>query len=78
MMVVLTGATSATYTTPTLVFANDNLDRYRVVASLVGAAAILLHHMENLQFYVLYQFKHNQILLQLLKETLQPLLLLHL
>ena len=30
-------ATSATYTTPTLVFANDNLDRYRVVASLVGA-----------------------------------------
>ena len=33
------GATNATYTTPTLVFANDNLDRYRAVASLVGAAA---------------------------------------
>ena len=32
-------ATSASYTTPTLVFANDNADRYRVVASLVGAAA---------------------------------------
>ena len=32
-------ATSASYTTPTLVFANDNLDRYRVVVSLVGAAA---------------------------------------
>jgi len=32
-------ATSATYTTPTLVFANDNLDRYRCVVSLVGAAA---------------------------------------
>ena len=35
----VTGATSAAYTTPTLVFANDNNDRYRVVASLVGAAA---------------------------------------
>ena len=33
------GATSATYTTPTLVFANDNADRYRAVASLVGSAA---------------------------------------
>ena len=35
------GATgqTATFTTPTLVFANDNADRYRVVASLVGAAA---------------------------------------
>jgi len=33
------GANSASYTTPTLVFANDNLDRYRVVVSLVGAAA---------------------------------------
>ena len=35
------GATgqAATFTTPTLVFANDNADRYRVVASLVGAAA---------------------------------------
>ena len=32
-------ATSASYTTPTLVFANDNADRYRVVASLVGSAA---------------------------------------
>ncbi|BCU98517.1 MAG: hypothetical protein CM15mV22_1490 [Eurybiavirus sp.] len=30
---------AATFTTPTLVFANDNADRYRVVASLVGAAA---------------------------------------
>ena len=35
----VTGATNASYTTPTLVFANDNLDRYRAVASLVGAAA---------------------------------------
>ena len=33
------GATSAAYTTPTLVFADDNADRYRVVVSLVGAAA---------------------------------------
>ena len=33
------GATNATYVTPTLSFANDNLDRYRAVASLVGAAA---------------------------------------
>ena len=33
------GATSATYTTPTLVFANDNLDRYRAVVSLFGSAA---------------------------------------
>ena len=35
----ITGATSATYTTPTLVFANDNLDRYRAVVSLVGSQA---------------------------------------
>ena len=35
------GATgqAATFTTPTLVFANDNADRYRVVASLFGSAA---------------------------------------
>ena len=35
------GATgqAAAFTTPTLVFANDNADRYRVVASLVGSAA---------------------------------------
>jgi hypothetical protein len=33
------GATNANYITPTLVFANDNADRYRVVASLVGSAA---------------------------------------
>ena len=33
------GATSAAYTTPTLVFANDNLDRYRSVVSLVGSQA---------------------------------------
>ena len=33
------GATSASYTTPTLVYANDGDDRYRCVASLVGAAA---------------------------------------
>ncbi len=32
------GATSAAYTTPTLVFANDNADRYRSVVSLVGSA----------------------------------------
>ena len=37
----ITGATSATYTTPTLVFANDNLDRYRAVVSLVGSQASL-------------------------------------
>ena len=35
----ISGATNASYTTPTLVFANDNADRYRVVASLVGAAS---------------------------------------
>ena len=35
----ITGGTSATYTTPTLVFANDNLDRYRSVVSLVGSQA---------------------------------------
>ena len=33
------GATSATYTTPTLTFAADNNDRYRSVVSLVGSAA---------------------------------------
>ena len=33
------GATSASYTTPTLVYATDGNDRYRCVASLVGAAA---------------------------------------
>ncbi len=33
------GATSATYTTPTLVYANDADDRYRCVVSLVGSAA---------------------------------------
>jgi len=33
------GATSATYTTPTLVHANDDDDRYRCVVSLVGSAA---------------------------------------
>ena len=33
------GATNAAYTTPTLVFASDNSDRYRVIVSLVGAAA---------------------------------------
>ena len=32
-------ATNAAYTTPTLVFANDDADRYRVVTSLVGSAA---------------------------------------
>ena len=37
--VPVSGATNATYITPTLVFANDNADRYRAVASLVGAAA---------------------------------------
>ena len=35
------GATSATYTTPTLVYANDGGDYYRCVASLVGSAADL-------------------------------------
>jgi hypothetical protein len=35
------GATSASYTTPTLVFANDNLDRYRTVVRLFGAQASL-------------------------------------
>ena len=33
------GATSATYTTPTLTFAADNNDRYRSIVSLVGSAA---------------------------------------
>ncbi len=33
------GATSASYTTPTLVYATDVDDRYRCVASLVGSAA---------------------------------------
>ena len=41
------GATSATYTTPTLVFANDNLDRYRAVVSLVGSQHLLHHTIEN-------------------------------
>ena len=35
----VSGATSASYTTPTLVFANDNLDRYRCVVSVVGGAS---------------------------------------
>jgi plastocyanin len=35
----ISGATSASYTTPTLVYADDNNDRYRVVVSLVGAAS---------------------------------------
>ena len=33
------GATSSTYTTPVLVYAQDNNDRYRCVVSLVGSAA---------------------------------------
>ena len=33
------GATSASYTTPTLTFAADNNDRYRSIVSLVGSAA---------------------------------------
>ena len=33
------GATNASYTTPTLVHANDDDDRYRCVVSLVGSAA---------------------------------------
>ena len=36
------GATSATYTTPALVFADDNDDRYRCTLSLVGAQADLV------------------------------------
>ena len=32
-------STSASYTTPTLVFANDTLDRYRCVVSVVGGAS---------------------------------------
>ena len=35
----VSGATSAAFTTPTLVYADDNDDRYRVVVSLVGSAA---------------------------------------
>ena len=35
----VTGATSASYTTPTLTFAADNNDRYRSVVSLVGSSA---------------------------------------
>ena len=34
------GATSATYTTPTLVHANDDEDRYRCVVSLAGSAPL--------------------------------------
>jgi len=37
--VTVAGATAASYTTPSLVYANDGDDRYRCVASLVGAAA---------------------------------------
>ena len=37
--VTVGGATSASYTTPTLVYANDGSDRYRCVTSLVGSAA---------------------------------------
>ena len=37
--VPVSGATNASYTTPTLVHANDDEDRYRCVVSLVGAAA---------------------------------------
>jgi plastocyanin len=36
---VVNGATSSTYTTPILVYAQDNNDRYRCVVSLVGSAA---------------------------------------
>ena len=36
------GATSATYTTPALVFADDNDDRYRCTLSLVGAQTDLV------------------------------------
>lgn len=35
----ITGATSASYTTPNLVFADDNESRYRCVLSLVGSQA---------------------------------------
>ena len=35
------GATSASYTTPTLVYATDGADRYRCIVSLVGAAGSL-------------------------------------
>ena len=37
----IAGGTSATYTTPTLVFANDNLDRYRTVVRLFGAQSTI-------------------------------------
>ena len=37
----ISGATSADYTTPTLVYSDDNADRYRCVLSLVGAQAPL-------------------------------------
>ncbi len=39
--VTVAGATSASYTTPTLVYANDGADRYRCIVSLVGAAGSL-------------------------------------
>ena len=39
--VTVGGATSATYTTPTLVYATDGADRYRCIVSLVGAAGSL-------------------------------------
>ncbi len=35
------GATSASYTTPTLVYATDGADRYRCIVSLVGSAGSL-------------------------------------
>ena len=34
---IIPGATNATYTTPALVFADDNDDRYKCTLSLVGA-----------------------------------------
>jgi hypothetical protein len=37
--VTVAGATSAAYTTPTLVYATDGADRYRCIVSLVGSAA---------------------------------------
>ena len=37
----VSGATNASYTTPTLVYVDDNADRYRCVLSLVGAQAPL-------------------------------------
>ena len=74
----VTGATNASYTTPTLVFANDNADRYRVVASLVGSAADITSTHGELTVLRVISIQTQPNSTELLKVTLQHLLLLHL